>query len=152
MKIRNFPKPVASVMALVCRLVLGGVFLWAGIEKIIAPQEFAIAIDNYRLLPEGMINLVAVVLPWLELLLGMALIAGYLVRGSALLSAMLFLVFAGALTINLVRGLDISCGCFGGSAGKINWLYLIRDGSLLGMSVFILFFDRGWNHFLVFKK
>ncbi len=152
MKIRNFPAPVAPVIALICRLALGIIFLYAGLEKIIAPSEFALAIYNYRLLPDGAINLLAVILPWLEVLLACGLIAGSYVRGSSLLSALLFLTFSVALTISLVRGLDISCGCFGGSTGSINWLYLFRDTSLLAMSVFSLFFDRGWNSFLLRKS
>lgn len=151
MKLRNFPAPVGPVIALICRLALGIIFFYAGLEKIIAPREFAIAVYNYRLLPDGAINLLAVILPWLEVLLATGLIAGYYVRGSALLSALLCLTFATALTISLLRGLDISCGCFGGATGSINWLYLVRDTSLLAMSVFALFVDRGWNYFFLHK-
>jgi uncharacterized membrane protein YphA (DoxX/SURF4 family) len=149
MRIRNFPAPVARVIALICRLALGIIFLYAGIEKIIAPQEFAVAVYNYRLLPDWSINMVAVILPWLEAFLAAGLITGIYVRGSALLSSLLFLVFAIALTTSLVRGLDISCGCFGGSIGNINWLYLVRDTGLLSMSIFALFFDRGRRYFFV---
>ena len=149
MKLRNFSAPITPLIALVCRLILGIVFLYAGIEKIIAPQEFAVAIYNYRLLPDWAVNLLAVILPWLEIFLATGLITGNYVRGSSLLSSLLFLTFAIALTINLVRGLDISCGCFGGSAGTINWLYLIRDAGLLTMSIFTLFFDRGWSYFFI---
>ena len=148
MKLRNFPTPIAPAIALVCRLSLGILFLYAGWEKIIAPREFAIAVYNYRLLPDAAINLVAVVLPWLEVLLAAGLVSGCCLRGSSLLSALLFMTFAAAMTISLVRGLDISCGCFGGSAGSINWLYLVRDLSLLGMSIITLIFDSRWGHFL----
>jgi uncharacterized membrane protein YphA (DoxX/SURF4 family) len=147
MKLRNFPRPVAPVIALICRLALGIIFFYAGIEKIIVPREFAVAIYNYQLLPDWAINLTALYLPWLEVFLAAGLIAGIYARGASLISALLFLTFAVAMTINLVRGLDISCGCFGAASGKINWLYLVRDTSLMAMSVFILFFDRGWRYF-----
>jgi uncharacterized membrane protein YphA (DoxX/SURF4 family) len=147
MKMQNFPRHIAPVIALICRVALGITFFYAGIEKIIAPQEFALAIYNYRLLPDEAVNTMAVILPWLEIFLATGLIAGIYVRGASLTSAVLFLTFAAALTISLVRGLDISCGCFGGSAGSINWLYLVRDLSLLVMSLFTLFFDRGWSYF-----
>lgn len=147
MKLRNFPTPLVPVIALICRLALAILFFYAGIEKIIAPQEFAVAIYNYQLLPDQVINLLALYLPWLEVFLATGLIAGIYVRGASLISALLFLTFAVALTINLVRGLDISCGCFGAASGNINWLYLVRDVSLLIMSVFTLFFDRGWRYF-----
>lgn len=147
MNLRNIPAPVAPLTALLCRLVLGIIFLYAGIEKIIAPREFAIAIYNYRLLPDWAINMLAVILPWLEVFLATGLIAGIYVRGASLISALLFLTFATALAINLVRGLDISCGCFGAQSGNINWFYLVRDAGLLAISVFTLMFDRGWRYF-----
>lgn len=147
MKHHKFFVRIVPITVLICRLALGVLFFYAGVGKIISPREFAVAIYNYQLLPDGVINLLAVVLPWLEVFLATALIAGIYVRGASLLSASLFLVFATALSINLLRGLDISCGCFGGASGSINWLYLVRDMSLFAVSVFILFFNRGWSYF-----
>jgi hypothetical protein len=77
----------------------------------------------------------------------LSLISGIYSRGASLISSLLFLIFATALSINLARGLDISCGCFGKSSGTISWLYLIRDLSLCLMSLCVLFFDRGWKYF-----
>ncbi len=74
-------------------------------------------------------------------------IAGCYVRGASLLSAGLCLTFAAVLTISLLRGLHISCGCFGRATGTINWLYLVLDNGLAAMSVFTLIFDRGWRYF-----
>lgn len=147
MKFRKSSPFYLPLIALICRLILGIIFLYAGVEKIIAPREFAVAIYNYRLLPDQAINLLALILPWLEVFLAAGLIAGIYVRGASLISALLFMIFALALTVNLVRGLDISCGCFGATSGNINWLYLVRDTSLLTMSVVTLFFDRGWKYF-----
>lgn len=147
MKLQQLIKPYLPLAALVCRFALGIIFLYAGIEKIIAPREFALAIYNYQILPDSVINTVALVLPWLEVILAAGLIAGIYVRGASLISAVLFFIFATALTINLIRGLDISCGCFGAASGNINWLYLVRDTSLLTMSVVVLFFDHGWRYF-----
>jgi uncharacterized membrane protein YphA (DoxX/SURF4 family) len=147
MKIRNSPRPLSTLFALICRLTLAIIFFYAGIEKIINPQEFAVAIYNYQLLPDCIINMLAAVLPWLEVMIAVSLVIGIYARGAALISALLFLIFATALTINLVRGLDISCGCFGASLGNISWLYLARDLSLFCMSVFVLIYDRGWRYF-----
>ena len=147
MKLRNFPRPFIPLFALIFRLTLAIIFFYAGIEKIIDPGDFALAIYNYQLLPDGTINLLAIFLPWLEVLIAASLITGICIRGAALISALLFLTFATALTINLVRGLDISCGCFGASSGNISWLYLARDISLFCMSIFVLIYDRGWRYF-----
>ena len=147
MKLRNFPRPFIPLFALFCRLTLAIIFFCAGIEKILQPQEFAVAIYNYQLLPDCVINLSAIFLPWLEVFIAASLVSGIYTRGAALLSSLLFLIFATALTINLVRGLDISCGCFGTSSGNISWLYLARDLSLFCMSVIVLIYDRGWRYF-----
>ena len=149
MKLKISPRPFIPLVALICRLTLAIIFFYAGIEKFISPGDFAVAIYNYQLLPDGTINLLAIFLPWLEVFIAASLITGICIRGAALISALLFLTFATALTINLVRGLDISCGCFGASSGNISWLYLARDLSLFCVSVFVLIYDRGWRYFFV---
>jgi uncharacterized membrane protein YphA (DoxX/SURF4 family) len=149
---RNFHRVVAPLCSIVFRLVLAIIFFYAGIEKIIDPKVFAVAVYNYQLLPDFAVNTVAVILPWLEVLIATCLLTGYYVRGAAVISSGLFLTFASALTINLVRGLDISCGCFGASSGSINWLYLVRDLSLLSMSVFVLIYYRDWRHLIALKS
>jgi uncharacterized membrane protein YphA (DoxX/SURF4 family) len=149
MKLKNIPHPFIHLLSLICRLALAIIFFYAGIEKIINPGDFAVAIYNYQLLPDFAVNLSAIFLPWLEVLIATSLVSGIFKRGASMISALLFLTFATALTINLVRGLDISCGCFGASSGNISWFYLARDLSLFCMSVFILIYDRGWRYFFV---
>lgn len=143
---RNVTKLLGhSAMILISRLLLGGIFLYAGIIKVADPPGFALAIRNYQLVPDGMVNVIAMLLPWIEIVIGAGLILGAGTHGAALVSAFLLGAFALALAINLARGLDISCGCFSTapSTGSINWLYLIRDLSLLAMALHIYRFDRG---------
>lgn len=147
MKLRNFPTPISSVLAVFFRLILSFIFFYAAFEKIVDPQEFSVAIYNYQLLPDFAVNLTAVTLPWLEVFIALCFLGGIYVRGAAFISSLLFLAFVTALTINLSRGLDISCGCFGKSSESINWSYLVRDFTLLLMSLFVLFYNRGWRHF-----
>jgi len=149
MKFKNFPRHFIPFFALICRLTLAIIFFYAGIEKIVHPGDFAVAIYNYQLLPDFAINLLAIFLPCLEVIIALSLVSDIYTRGAALFSALLFLTFATALTINLVRGLDISCGCFGASSGNISWFYLARDLSLFCISVFILIYDCGWRYFFV---
>jgi hypothetical protein len=151
MKSKRIPDILIPVTATLCRLILGIIFFYAAIEKIIDPKEFAIAIYNYQLLPDRLVNLLAVMLPWLEVFVAACLICGIYVRGAALLSSLLFLAFSSALTISLIRGLDISCGCFGKSSDNITWLYLVRDWTLLTMSFFVLCCDRGWKYFSTWR-
>jgi uncharacterized membrane protein YphA (DoxX/SURF4 family) len=129
----------------VARMLLGILFVSAGVPKIIDPAGFALAVYNYHILPAWLVNLVAVILPWVEVVAGMCLVLGVWIEGGALVVAGLLLVFTLALGFNLSRGLDIACGCFTTSpaGGKITWWYLLRDSSLLAVSLVILLMDRG---------
>ncbi len=101
-------------------LVLGGLLGYVGVAKLADPHGFAQELAGYRLLPAQANQTLAVILPWIELLCGVALVLGLWVRAAAMLSGALMLVFAAAVVTALARGLDISCGCFGtGQAARI---------------------------------
>jgi len=129
------------IFLLIVRLILGAVFIYASIDKILHPAVFAEAVYNYQILPDALINLTAIVLPWLELILGIFLILGLWLPGSVLLSNFLLLTFFGALVFNLARGLDIHCGCFNTSQeATLNLcmcLYVIRDGIFLLLGLYL---------------
>jgi putative oxidoreductase len=123
------------------RLTLGVVFIYASIDKIDKPGGFAEAIYNYRMMPHATINLMAIVMPWLELICGVLIIIGLFVRGSALLIGFMLLVFVVAISFALVRGLDISCGCFKVEGGHDLALgLLIRDVLMLIASAIVVVF------------
>ena len=127
-------------LIIILRLFLGGILAWASIHKIVDPLAFARVIQDYRLLPSPFINPCAVILPYLELLLGVCLISGLWLPGAVLLSNLLFLVFFGALGFNLLRGLDVQCGCFSSNAlgnSATTW-YLIRDVGLIFVAGYLL--------------
>ena len=136
------PKKRSTIFLLVIRLILGGVFVYASVDKIIHPAAFAEAVYNYQILPDALINLTAIVLPWLELILGAFLILGLWLPGAALLCNLLLITFFGALVFNLARGLDIHCGCFStsqeGTSNLCMCLYLIRDGIFLLLGLYLL--------------
>ncbi|MFH1984990.1 MAG: MauE/DoxX family redox-associated membrane protein [Pseudomonadota bacterium] len=94
------------------RIFLGGIFLWASWDKIVSPEAFARIIGNYQLLPESLVPLVAIMLPWTEAICGICLVAGIGAGGAALIVNMLVVVFIAALSMNLFRGIDVNCGCF----------------------------------------
>ena len=124
-----------GILALFARLILGAIFIYASIDKIVHPAAFAKAVYHYQLLPDALINLTAIVLPWLELILGIFLAFGLFREGSVSIVTLLLLVFFGAMVFNLARGLDIHCGCFSTSTERTNnvpmaW-YVIRDGLFL---------------------
>lgn len=127
------------VIELAARIAVGLVFLLYGLDKITHPDDFARAIANYRLLPEALINLVAVTLPWVECVCGLLLLAGQWVRSAALVSAFLLGVFVVAVSITLARGLDIACGCLDADAGrKVGFRLLVEDLLLLGAAALLV--------------
>ena len=121
------------------RLALGFIFIFASIDKILNPAAFSEVISNYQLLPDQAINFMAIVLPWLELILGALLVAGLWLPGVVALATLLLVVFFLALLISLARGLDIQCGCFStGAEGKPQMLWtLARDALFLSVSFYL---------------
>lgn len=94
------------------RIIVGGVFVYASLNKLMNQEEFAKAIYNYKFLPSALINIFAIVLPYVELIAGLFLIAGIYVRGSSFLILLMLIIFIIALTQAYLRGLDINCACF----------------------------------------
>lgn len=131
-------RPFAALV----RIALGAIFLYAGAIKALDPADFADAIANYQLLPGSLVPVVAVCLPWVEMAAGLALVAGKWSRGAALLVGTMMLVFTGALIQAWARGIDLSCGCFGGDA-PADWTTLVRDVIFLAMAAIAFVFDSG---------
>ncbi len=103
-------------------------------------------VATYGILPLGLVNLVAITLPWIEVAAGLMLLLGWRTRPASLLVAGMMLVFIAALTIALARGLDMSCGCFasqGAEEDPISYLTVLRDLGWLALSVLVLVADRG---------
>ncbi len=117
---------------LVFRFIVGGVFIWAGALKAADPLDFAQTIKNYQAFPHNLIFIIAVVLPWVEILSGAGLIAGVLKRSSAFILAVLLAGFIALVGSAVVRGIDTACGCFGSLSSK-------ADLSLMGMDAVLLF-------------
>jgi uncharacterized membrane protein YphA (DoxX/SURF4 family) len=130
--------------ALVCRVVIGVVFMYASADKILHPAVFARTVQNYRILPLEAVNLFTIILPWLELVAGVFLVLGLFRGGSILLITFLILVFLVALSSVLIRGIDTDCGCFSSSGGgKVTVSYIIRDLTLLLLALHVFLYDRG---------
>ena len=104
------------------RIILGAVFLWASFGKILEPGDFARSISNYHIVPFGIENIVALILPWLELLIGMGLILGIMVDGSVQLSAILLIMFILMIGQAMLRGFNIECGCG------------LKEGEMIGLN------------------
>jgi uncharacterized membrane protein YphA (DoxX/SURF4 family) len=122
------------------RIVLGSVFVWASLDKILDPMGFAEVIANYQIAPPILGNPAALILPWIELVCGICMILNRWTRGSALIATLLLVVFMGALGVNIYRGVDIDCGCFtlDEKAPGSMWLYMARDAVFLIIAVAVM--------------
>ena len=126
-------------LILFCRVVLGGLFIYAGVVKIIAPLSFAENIFNYRLIGRSLSFIAAVYLPWLEVLAGVFLVSGLLRRASAGIISALLAFFIILTLITMVRGIDVDCGCFGALSRKAGLGVIVEDGLMLLMALRVLF-------------
>ncbi len=124
---------------IVIRLVIGGLFVYAGFLKALKPQAFADSIVTFQMLPKQLINVMAMGLPPFEILVGAMLIMGIRTKAASLAAILMSVIFSIAILQGLIRGLQIDCGCFGSgtpSAMK-NWLSLGRDLLLIAGGVLI---------------
>jgi len=123
-----------QAVVLVVRLAMAAVFIAAAIPKIQAPDLFAASVHPYEMLPAWGVNIMALILPWLELFIGVLMALGVWWRASAWWMVAMMVVFMGAFLIATARGLHIACGCFevGTNAAPTpaSWVVL-RDGSFL---------------------
>ncbi len=132
------------------QIALGAIFFAAALPKIADPPSFAHMIYNYRFLPGGLINISALVMPWVELLAGLALILGVWVRPARWIITLLLIAFMIAIAVNLGRGNAIDCGCFDLSAADRSheerirdmWIVLVRDAGMLLMVAQLAWAER----------
>ena len=134
---------MAAAFSLLFRILLGLIFLFAGIAKISDPVRFIFRFREFDLFSEAVIPFMVLYLPWLEFILGLFLILGLLYRASAFLLACLNTMFAIAILTVVVRGMEIDCGCFGMLADILkipdsaDIKAVIRNVIFIGISVYI---------------
>lgn len=135
-------------LTLICRLVLGGVLIAAGVLKIGNLQKSAMAVRAYELLPISLANFLGYSLPWVEIGIGLLLVTGALVRIAGLVGAITMLAFIIAISQAWARGLSIDCGCFGGGGtidpSQTKYLSeIIRDIGLMALGIYLYFYPKG---------
>ena len=137
-KKKNGSFGVYAVIA--ARLLLGGLLVYAGYNKLLDVPKFAEDIAHFRLLPAPLNRALAVVLPWNEFVAGSLLILGIWSRAAALASLLFFTVFAIAVTSAIARNLNIECGCLGNAdASKVGLATLAKDAVGLALAGLVYF-------------
>jgi Methylamine utilisation protein MauE len=120
-----------AAVVLAARFAVGSLFALAGLAKLRDRAGFRQAVDGYQLLPDSLVGPFAAVLPVIELVIGAAIIAGVAMPQAASAVTVLLVGFAVAVTVNLLRGRDIDCGCSGAAGGvRISWRLVARNAAL----------------------
>lgn len=136
---------ILAALSVPVRLYLGVVFIEASIYKIQEPYEFALGVATYQILPLGMVNLVALLLPWIEIVTGVFLIVGFWTKENAFLILGMMILFIITLSIALSSGHEMTCGCFASqeAVDDIGFHTLFRDIFWVLLALFTLVFDNG---------
>lgn len=144
-----------TILILLVRIFLGAVFIIASLDKIIHPDAFALSIVNYKVVGTTLSMVIATILPPMELLCGLGLILGIYVRSNALMISGMLVVFTVLVISALLRGLDITCGCFtqDPNASKIGYQKILENVGLLFLGIYLLVVRQyGMSIFQLFRK
>jgi len=139
---------------LACRLFLGGLFVYSCVHKIMHPADMAKVIYGYKIMPGVTINVLAIMLPFFELVCGLCLVFGIWPRSAAVLINGMLLIFIVAISYNLMRGLQFDCGCFGfHKAGEFSdpRELLVRDMVYFGITLVVILY-QGTRKFTIKTK
>ncbi len=131
---------------LAAQFFIGLIFIIAGAQKIIDPNGFAESIINYRAFPLFSINIIAITLPWIEIVSGILLIFNKYIKENAFLISVLLVAFILLVISAVLRGLDFECGCFGtNDATRVGWFKVLENIGLLLLTGYIYFFSEKKN-------
>lgn len=143
---QSFPFTLRRAVMWIGRLVLGGIFIYAGYAKIVLPTMhprppvgvaltfFALQVDSYQLLPPWGVSFVAHTLPFAEIVLGLLVLAGWGLRIWSTIVSLIMAGFFAAVVRSYALGLEINCGCFA-TPEKLTIATVVRDGLLLALAV-----------------
>ena len=130
------------VVRRIFEIILGGLFVYAGVQKLLHPYEFAEAVMAYRLLPMTLVGVVAAVLPWIEVAAGLCLVVGLKCRSSLLILSGLLVVFLAVILTSMARGLHIDCGCGLFTQRLVGPAALLEDLFLLAWATSLYSWER----------
>jgi len=129
---------IATWAGRLLRLVIGATFIYSGVVKALSPIRFTSDIHNYRLLPWSLAVALAFYLPWLEIVCGLAVLSGRLCRAAVALLVGLIIIFIVASASARIRGIDISCGCFGHLTNNLSFGWHFGLNTVLLVLLFAL--------------
>lgn len=126
------------ILILILRTFIGILFIFYGVAKIADPAQFANEIGNYGMTPDFITQLMALIIPWAEMIIGVLLLFGIYQRENGLLATGLMILFTFAVIFAFASGLDISCGCSGSNASqKVGWLKIFENIGIIILTTII---------------
>ncbi|MAK26168.1 MAG: DoxX family protein [Euryarchaeota archaeon] len=128
---------IHPIIILIMRIIIGSVFIYASYDKILEPGQFARNISNYHIVPFGLENTVAIILPWLELIIGLGIIFGLFINANVMISGGLLIVFISMIIQAILRGFNIDCGCGLKEGEMVGWSKVIENTLFLGVCYII---------------
>ncbi len=133
-------KDILGISDIIIRMILGFLFIYAALDKVYFPPKFAEVIYNYRLLPVELLNICAIIVPWIEIFIGLSLLLGIFVDVSALLLSGITVFFIVMIISAIARGLNIECGCFSldTEGSLVSWKRVIEDIFILAGGIYLL--------------
>lgn len=135
---------IPSLITFLARLTLGVLLVVTGALKVGHAPALASAIAGFRLLPAGIVGPLAVILPFLEILIGAYLVVGLFTRIVGWIAAVQFLLYALAIASAVVRGIPANCGCFGpNDVATADWPHVAFDLTLAAVAAAIARFAPG---------
>jgi putative oxidoreductase len=124
------------VLLIAGQLILAGIFIYAGYAKLREPwPQFAVSISTFKLVPDTWLEPMAKWVPWAELVLGLAVLSGILLRWSALVASLVLTLFFAVLIRSYALGIDVDCGCFGSGEAHLGPLRLAEEAVMLALAV-----------------
>lgn len=136
---QKLPVNVRRFLDVAARLGVATVLIWAALPKVRDPAAFVQAIENYHMVPETLAPWMAAVLPWVEIVVGVALVANVRARAAAAIAGGLFVVFGVAMAQAIARGINLDCGCFGSAlAAQVTWWSVARNAGLAAAAALVV--------------
>ncbi|MFC1557943.1 MauE/DoxX family redox-associated membrane protein [candidate division KSB1 bacterium] len=135
---------LSYILYFLLRFFLGIIFIAASIDKIANPEKLLEIINNYDIVPVFITPFAAIILPWIEFICGLFLLFGILIRSAASILIFLLVIFIFGISVNLYRGADIECGCFGLLFGgeSIGFHSIIRDIMIMVFAGILIYIDK----------
>lgn len=134
------------VLLLAGRLLLAAIFLAAGIAKLREPWlQFAVSVNSFKIVPDSMLEPVARTLPWLEVVLGLAILSGIKLRWTTVAATLMLGMFLSVLLRSWALGLEVDCGCFG-SGEPLGPKAIARDSGMVLFSLLVTLGAFRWGN------